>query len=91
MKQILENYLNKEIGINCIAPFHIESAKLVALNDDYFSVIDHRNDYLHHYSYRSIVKIIEFSSGVEVGGMFTHKEKYPIVVKVGHLMEYVPS
>ena len=91
MRQVLEKYIGKEIGINCVKAFHIESAKLVELADEYFSIIDHRNGYTHHYSYRSVVQIIEHPSGVEVGGMFTHKVKHLVVVKVGHLIEYVPA
>jgi hypothetical protein len=91
MRKVLEKYLDKEIGINCVKAFYIESAKLVDLNDEYFSIIDHRNGYTHHYSYRSVVQIIEHPSGIEVGGMFTHKVNYSVVVKVGHLLEYVPA
>ncbi len=44
MKAILEKYVGAEIGINCSRPFKIESAKLLALGDDYFSIIDHATD-----------------------------------------------
>jgi len=91
MKRVLTDYLNKDIGINCIAAFHIESAKLVDLTDEYFTIVDHREGYKHHFSYRSIVQIVEHPDGVEIGGMFTHKDKFPIVVKVGHLLEYAPG
>ena len=90
MRDILEKYLNTHIGINFEKPFHISSAKLLNLNEHYFSIIDDK-DYTHHYSYRSIVQITEHPDGVEIGGLFTHSVKHPVVVKVGHLVEYVPA
>ena len=91
MKKVLEKYLNKEIGINHEKPFRFESAKLVELDEDYFSVIDHRKGYTHYFSYQSIVQIVEHQTGIDVGGLFTHKEHHLVVVKVGHLLEFAPA
>ena len=91
MKTILEKYVDKDIGINFEKPFRIESAKLVKVSNDYFSIVDQHKGYIHHFSFRSIVQIIEDEKGIEVGGFFTHKENHKIVVKVGHIIEYIPT
>ncbi len=91
MKNVLIGHLNQEIGINIDRPFKIEPALLLKVEDDYFTIQDHRNKYIHHFSYHSIVQIIENKEGVEVGGMFSHKDRYPIVIKVSHLVEYIPG
>lgn len=89
MKEILLPYVNKSIGINYEKPFKIESAELVAMNDNYFTIVDSDKGYTHYFSWSSIVQIIENTDGIEVGGMFSHKETFTIVIKVGHLVEYV--
>jgi hypothetical protein len=91
MRAVLTKYLNKTIGINPENPFRIESAQLTHLGDDYFSILDSKKGYTHHFSYSSIVQIIENPDGIDVGGFFTHKEIFDIVVKVGHLYKYVPA
>ena len=90
MKDILIKYLNKEIGINFNRPFKIESAKLVAVDEAHFSIVDHTNEYTHHFSYMSIVQIIENADGVDISKLFTHKKHFEVVIKVGHILEYVP-
>jgi len=88
MKEVLQQHLNQEIGINLVTPFRIDSADLVSVADEYFTVVDHARKYTHHFSFSAIVQIIEHPDGVTIGGMFKHKKHYPIVVKVGHLIEY---
>ncbi len=72
-------------------PFKIESALLTQVEDDYFTIKDHKNNYIHHFTYNSIVQVIENQEGVETGGLFSHKERFPIVIKVSHLVEYIPG
>lgn len=91
MKNVLEKYLYKDIGINYEKPFRIDDAKLVELTDNYFSVVDHNKGYTHYFSHSSIVQIIEHQRGIDVGGLFTHKKHHLVVVKVGHLIEYIPT
>ena len=45
MKSILKKYLDQEIGINIERPLRIDSARLVAADDNYFSVIDENKGY----------------------------------------------
>jgi len=91
MKKILQAYLGKTIGINFERAFKIEAAELSAVEDSYFSIVDGNKGYTHSFPYYGIVQIIENPSGIEIGGLFTHKEKFPVVVKVGHLVEYLPA
>ena len=91
MKEILHKYIGKELGINLEKPYTIDSAKLLKVEDNYFSIEDHTKKYVHYFSYNSIVQIIESKDGVEIGGMFKHHKVYPLVVKVGHIVEYIPA
>lgn len=91
MKDILKKYLDKEIGINYEKPFKIESAKLSAVEDTHFSIVDHQKEYTHHFSFMSIVQIIENDEGVDISGIFSHTKHFEVVVKVGHLFEYIPA
>lgn len=91
MKDILSKHVNQEVGINLDRPFRIESALLLNVEDDHFTIQDHKNEYIHHFSYASIVQVIENPDGVEVGGLFSHKKRFPIVIKVGHLVEHIPT
>lgn len=91
MKDVLERHLNQEVGINLERPFRVESALLTKVEDDYFTIQDHKNDYIHHFSYASIVQVVENPDGVEIGGLFSHKKRFPVVIKVGHLVEHIPA
>ncbi len=91
MKEILTKYLDTEIGINIHKAFHIDSAQLTGVHESYFTVQDLKDNNIHHFSYMSIVQIIENPEGVKVGGFFEHKKEYKVVIKVGHLVEYVPA
>ena len=88
MKSVLNKHVNKEIGINLETPFRIDSADLIEVAEDYFTVVDHKEKYTHYFSFSAIVQIIEHPGGVKVGGLFKHTKLYPVVVKVGHLIEY---
>ncbi len=90
MKSILAKYLNKEVGINSEKACRLESAQIVAVEDEYFSIVDENQSYTHHFSYHSIVQIIENDGGVDVGGFLSHKH-FNVVIKVGHIIEFVPG
>ena len=90
MKSILAKYLNKEVGINIEKAFGFESARITAVEDDYFSVVDENKSYTHHFSYLCIVQIIENDGGIDVGGFLTHKH-FNVIIKVGHIIEFIPA
>ena len=90
MKNILEKFLSREIGINIERPLRIDSATLTSVSDDHFSVIDENKGYTHHFSYNSIIQIIEHQDGIDVGGLFEHKKHFNLVIKVGHIPEFTP-
>jgi len=90
MKKILENYLEQEIGINIERPLRIDSATLKSVDNQFFSVVDENKGYTHHFSYNSIIQIIEHPDGIDVGGLFEHKKHFILVIKVGHIPEFTP-
>jgi hypothetical protein len=90
MKPVLAKYLNKEVGINIEKAFRFESAQITAVEDSYFSVVDESQSYTHHFSYHSIVQIIENDGGIDVGGFLSHKH-FNVIIKVGHIIEFVPA
>lgn len=63
----------------------------MGVNENYFSISDHNKGYTHHFSYQAVVQIIEHDGGIDIGGLFTHNKHHTVVVKVGHLMEYLPA
>ena len=46
MKNILVKYLNKEVGINIEKALHFEPAKIIAVEDDYYSIRDDKKSYV---------------------------------------------
>lgn len=90
MKDILAKYLNCEVGINIERPLRIDSATLIYVGNDVFSVVDENKGYTHHFSYHSIIQIIEHPDGIDVGGLFEHKKHFNLVIKVGHIPEFTP-
>ena len=90
MKSILAKYLNQEVGINIEKAFRFEAAQITAVEDNYFSVVDANQSYTHHFSYHCIVQIIENDSGIDVGGFLSHKH-FNVVIKVGHIIEFIPA
>ncbi len=91
MKQILQKHVNSKIGINLESPFKIEPATLTAAEDNYFSIRCDKDNYTHYFSYAGIVQIIENTDGVEIKHLFSQNEKYSLIIKVGHIMEYIPT
>ena len=90
MRVILEKFLNQEIGINIERPLRIDSVTLTSVDDGFFSVVDENKGYTHHFSYSSIIQIIEHLNGIDVGGLFEHKKHFNLVIKVGHIPEFTP-
>ena len=90
MKKLLQPFVDTEIGINLERPLHIEAVTLTGVQDEYFSVVDRQKGYTHHFSYCSILQIIEHEGGIEIGGLFTHKQQFPLVIKISHLPEFTP-
>ncbi len=91
MKSILEPWVGEEIGCNISKPFHVDPVLLEAVTDDYFVVVDQMAGNHHYLAWQAIVKIMTNDDGVKTGGLFEHKKSFPIVVKVGHILEYVPA
>ena len=91
MREILKKYVGEEIGINIERPFRIDPVKITFAGDDHFSVQDHDREYTHHFSYQSIAQIIENEGGIDIGGLFTHKKHFSVIVKIGHIVEYIPA
>ena len=90
MRRILDNYLEQEIGINIERPLRIDSAILKGVTESYFSVVDEHKGYTHHFSYNSIIQVIEHPDGIDVGGLFEHKKHFNLVIKISHIQEYAP-
>lgn len=90
MKNILQKFIDQEIGINLERPLRIDSATLLAVYDDWFSVADNDRGYTHHFPFHSIVQVIEHPKGIDVGGLFEHKKHFNLVIKIAHVPEFAP-
>ena len=87
MKEILAKHLNAEIGVNIEKPFRIDTVTLEAVTDSYFTITNDVNQNTYHIPFENVSKIIEHPGGVTVGGLFKQKRTYPLVVKIGHIVE----
>jgi hypothetical protein len=90
VKELLVQFMDREVGINYLRPHHIDPATIIAVADRYFSIQGKWDDSLHHYPYSNIIQIAEKEGGIEIGGPFTHKHRYDVVIKIGHLVDVVP-
>jgi hypothetical protein len=90
VQTILKPYLNTEIGINYLKPYHVDPATLAAVAEDHFSVRSPEDGAVYTYPYSNVVRIIEREGGVSVGSLFTHRKSYSVVVKVGHMIDVAP-
>ncbi len=91
MKNLLQKHVGTEIGINVIRAYRIDSATLMAVQDEYFTVKTDTDDNLYHIPMTNIVKVVENADGVNTGGLFKQHKSHPLVIKIGHVVEYVPS
>ena len=91
MKKLVEPQLGNEIGINIHSAHRIESATLLAAEEDYFSVRSGYDANVFHVPYVNIIKVIENPEGVTVSGFFKRHKTHPFVIKIGHVVEYVPT
>jgi len=85
LKQQLEPYVQQAIGVNAEKPFHIDRVTLLGVHQDHFSIRQQSNGLTRHIPYHCILQILQKDGGVEVGGLFTHRERFDLVVKITHL------
>ncbi len=90
MKPLFDRYLNQRIGLNHHTAYHIDEALLTVVADTYFGAVGARDGVTHYYPYSAVIHVMEKEGGVEVGGLFTHKHLWPLVVKVGHVVDVGP-
>ncbi len=92
MKDILERYIGKEIGLNAKKPYHLDPYTVESVSDFYFTVSNEKNSNRTHVPFHNIIRIIEDDSGgIHVGGLFQQKKDFPLVVKIGHYVTSVPA
>jgi len=91
MKEVLEPWLGKEIGCNISRPFHIDPVIVRDVCDTYFTVEDESAGNTHYLNYTAIIQVVGNDSGVKTGGLFEHKQVYPLVVNIRHVVQYVPA
>jgi hypothetical protein len=91
VKDLLQEHVGTEIGINVIRAYRIDSAKLTAVHDEYFTVEPDKDDNKYHIPLANIVKVMENADGVKMGGLFKQHKSHPLVIKIGHVVEYVPT
>ncbi len=90
MKALFSRYVDATIGINYRRPYHVEGATLTAATESYFSVRGLADGTLHTFPYTNVIQVMENESGVTAGGLFQHKETFPMLVKVGHVIDPTP-
>ncbi len=91
MKDLIQRYVGQLIGANVVKPHSVEPVTIIAARDEYFTVKSDASDDLYHLPYLNIVKVIENEKGITIKELFHRKHTYTLVIKVGHLIEYVPT
>jgi hypothetical protein len=91
LRALLEPHLDTEIGVNIAKALHIDGVKLIAVHDEFFTVHFEHDGNTYHVPYLNVVKILENPEGVSVGGLFKHRKAFPIVVRIGHMVDYIPA
>lgn len=91
MKALMTKYLGRVVGINLERSLHFDAAELVAAHDQYFSVRSPADGHVHHIVYTNVVQVIEDPDGVEIRHLFTATERFELVIKIGHVVTYVPA
>lgn len=81
IKNILEKYVKKEIGLNHKNPNQFGSGILSEVNEDYFTFFDAECESLHHFLFKSIVEIRESSHGISFRSGWNRK-KFAVLVRV---------
>ena len=90
MKALFDRYLGKQIGLNYHSAFHIDGATVTEVTEAYFGAVGDKDGVTHYYPYSSVIHVMEKADGVKVGGLFQHKHSWPLVVKVGHVVDIGP-
>ncbi len=90
MKALFERYLGQRIGLNYHTAYHIDEATLALAAETFFAARGERDGVTHYYPYSAVIHVMEKEGGVEVGGLFVHKHQWPLVVKVGHVVDVGP-
>jgi hypothetical protein len=92
MKELLVPYIGKEVGMNAERPFHLDTYKIEAVADSYFTVSHEKNSNRIHIPFHNIVRIIQDEiEGIHVGGIFQQKRDFQMVIKIGHIVASVPA
>lgn len=91
MRDLIQRYASQTIGANVVKPHSVEPVTIVAVADDYFTLKSGGSDDLYHVPYLNIVKVIENEQGITIKELFHRKHTYKLVIKIGHLIEYVPT
>ncbi|OYP36733.1 hypothetical protein [Rhodopirellula sp. MGV] len=91
LKELIGRQINQEVGINIHGAHRIDTAEILSAADEYFSVKMEQDNNVYHVPYTNIVKVIENPSGVVVSGFFKSHHSHPMVIKIGHVVEYVPT
>ena len=91
MKEVFKQYMGKIIGLNLEKSHHFDAAELVAVGDESFSVRSPADGHLHHIMFSNVVQAIEDPDGVEIRHLFTANERFNLVIKIGHIISYVPA
>ena len=91
MRDLIERYTGQTIGANVVKPHNVEPVTVTAVAEDYFTLQAGGSDDLYHVPFLNIVKVIENEQGITIKELFHRKHTYKLVIKIGHLIEYVPT
>ena len=90
MKALFDRQLQRKIGLNYDTAYHVDEATPTLAANTCFAAVGERDGVTRYHPYSSVIHVMEKEGGVEVGGLFTHKHRWPFGVKVGRVMDAGP-
>jgi hypothetical protein len=90
IRQLLEKYLNQEIGLNYKGAAQFADGILSQLNDEYFTVFDQKSESLYHFPLRSIMEIREPTLGKRFRFLWSRK-RFTVLVRVAVEKTYLET
>jgi len=91
MRDVIRKYLGQVVGANLEKSHHIDAAEVIDTNDSYFSLRSAVDGHLHHVMYTNVVQAIEDPGGVEIRHLFTANQRFELIIKMGHVVSFVPA
>jgi hypothetical protein len=84
---LFHRYLNSQVGINFRTPDKFETAALIGVEQDHFTICDQQVEVCYHFPYRMVLSVAEPRAGAKISTGFFSK-KHRLLIQVYHMVIY---